>query len=213
MAASYRDCSLFLDQLQQSSRQQEALDLQAKVAGNLDQQKFILQNAATYVPTMSSFASNLYQDSTQVAASDIYFRKLMNAYAADYFELATKQDPTFYSAFNNLAVVYGELARLETDAVRQKDFYQKGIAAAEASTIINPSEWSSWVNLCKLYMNRFQTLDGNDPSTARLDLTKAKEAAQAAQKLNLSNQEIPQLLNQIDLWENQLSLTPSVPSP
>ena len=213
MAASYRDCSLFLDQLQQSGRHQEASDLLKKVAGDLDQQKLILEKAATYVPVMSSFASRLYQDSTQVAASDIYFRKLMNAYAADYFELATKQDHTFYSAFNNLAVVYGELARLETDAIMQRNYYQKGIAAAEASTIINPNEWSSWVNLCKLYMNRFQTLDVNDPSAARQDLAKAKEGAQAAQKLNLSNQEIQQLLNQIDLWENQLSLTPSVPSP
>jgi hypothetical protein len=137
----------------------------------------------------------------------------LNAYAADYFELATRQDHTFYSAFNNLAVVYGDLAKLETDVVMQRDFYQKGIAAAESSTLINPNEWSSWINLCKLYMNRFQTLDANDPSAACQDLAKAREAAQAAWKLNLSNQEIQQLLNQIDLWDNQLSLTPLVPSP
>ncbi len=213
MAASYRDCSLFLDQLQQSGRKQEAADLLKKVAGDLDRQKTTLEKAATYVPVMSSFVSSLYQDSTQVTTSDTYLRKLLIAYAADYFELATRQDHTFYSAFNNLAIVYGELARWETDTIMQRNFYQKGVAAAEASTLINPSEWSSWINLCKLHMNRFQTLDANDPSAARQDLARAKEAAQAASKLNLSNQEIPQLLYQIDLWEHQLSLTPSVPSP
>ncbi len=62
-------------------------------------------------------------------------------------------------------------------------------------------------------MNCFQTLDANDPSAARQDLARAKEAAQAAQIFNLSNQVIPQLLSQIDIWESQLSLTPSVPIP